>query len=76
MTELFFQLVLELGLVAHCKLLSLPVSSKEQYMHVFAVSTFIHAIFWLPSIFCDLLQLYNVVILIFILISWKIITCP
>ena len=48
MTELFFKLVLELGLVAKCKLLSLSVSSKEQYMHVFAVSTFIHAIFWLP----------------------------
>ena len=48
MTELFFKLVLELGLVAKCKLLSLAVSSKEQYMHVFAVSTFIHAIFWLP----------------------------
>ena len=48
MSELFFKLVLELGLVAKCKLLSLAVSSKEQYMHVFAVSTFIHAIVWLP----------------------------
>ena len=48
MTELFFLLVLELALVAKCRLLSLAVSSKEQYMHAFAVSTFIHAIFWLP----------------------------
>ena len=46
MTELFFKLVLKLRLVAKCTLLSLAVSSKEQYMHAFAVSTFIHAIFW------------------------------
>ena len=76
MSELFFKLVLELGLVAKCKLLSLAVSSKEQYMPLLPSPLSSMPSFGSLCIVCGLLQLYNVVILIFILIRWKIITCP
>ena len=74
MTELFFLLVLELGLVAKRELLSLAVTSNTCMLLPSPLSSM--PSFGFLCVVWDLVQLYNVVILIFIVISWEIIACP